>query len=367
MTTNEKAYQERDGLGDESCHEQEFSNTSSDTDNNIHTTGSTSPTKSPSCCKRLGSELNPCQPCFTTADTIMTGRTIDIQKSFAPTSWPALVWKLAATSLVCGTLIATWLDAEYPGFYLAYATYWSLLVATFYQLCSFWNSITAVRKHQEEIVSPTIDSASCFVRTTWALFAMAAHTEAMASILWWVFEYDPDQMQVTFYDVSPHLIVALTIWFDGLVVNRIPVRWMHWYGFVVPLEGAWIVWSVIHVYANVGNPYKTDTAGAEDPQNDDSIYSGVFLWENNWLQSLAIAVVAIFGIGPIVFLILWLCSLYTIPCVCYKETRRYANHGNDCRQDGDLQGPTLDEDRSNTEDGRDPQTKEDSSNNGQDP
>jgi hypothetical protein len=286
----------------------------------------------PSCCKRFFSELNPCLPnWFTTADTL--GRKVDIPESFAPPSWSAFGWKLIATGLTSGTLVATWLDSDYPEFYLAYLTYWSLLLATLYQLCSLWNTIVASRTPQPPV------AAGCFIRTTWALFTMAAHAEAMASILWWVLEYEPGETRITYYNLMPHLIIALVVWADGVVVNRIPVRWMHWYGFVLPLECGFILWSVIHSYANVGNPNKDDASGS-DPDNDDAIY-GSLAWKDNWQKSLIISVVAIFGLGPIIFLLLWLSSLYTIPCVCYKDKRKYMDSYKDDYHH--QQRPTVDD------------------------
>jgi hypothetical protein len=150
---------------------------------------------------------------------------------------------------------------------------------------------------------------------------MAAHAEAMASILWWVLEYEPGETEITFYTLTPHLIIVLVVWWDGLVVNRIPVRWTHWYGFVLPLECGFIVWSVIQSYANVGNPNKDDSSGA-DPDNDDAIY-GSLAWKDSWQKSLVIAIIAIFVLGPILFLLLWLSSIYTIPCACYKDKGKY--------------------------------------------
>jgi hypothetical protein len=279
----------------------------------------------PSCCRRLLSELNPCQPWFTTADTF--GRKIDIPESFAPPSCYAFIWKLASMGLITATLVLTWLDTSNPQFYLAFLTYWALLLSTLYSWFSLYNTVMAARTPQPS-VSPGI-----VIRTTWALFILAAHTDACASILFWVLIYKPGVTQLTYYNLTPHVVTALVVWFDGFVVNRIPVRWMMWYGLVLPLDLLYTAWNVVQSYSGIGNPDTNNTSG-----NDDAIYSAL-AWKDGWIRCLITILLVLFVMGPIVFLLMWLCSLYTVPCVCYKDKRKYM----DSFKDQEDLRPTVDD------------------------
>ncbi|GKY97091.1 hypothetical protein MPSEU_000667600 [Mayamaea pseudoterrestris] len=283
----------------------------------------------PSCLRRLWSELNPCQPWFTTADTF--GRKIDIPESFAPPSCYAFLFKLAEAVLITATLVLTWIDTSNPQFYLAYFTYWALLLATLYSWFSLYNTIMAARTPQPPV------SAGFIIRTTWALFTLASHTSACASILWWVLIFEAGVTKITFYNISPHLITACVVWLDGFVVNRIPVRWMMWYGLVLPLDILWGIWSVAQSYSGIGNPDANDASGA-DPDNDDAIY-GALAWQDYWVRCLIITLIAIFVMGPLVFMLMWLCSLYIIPCACYKDKRKYM----DSYKDQEDTRPTVDD------------------------
>ena len=284
----------------------------------------------PSCFRRFCSEMNPCQPWFTTADTF--GRKVDIPESFSPASCYAFAWKLAATALTIATLAMTWIDTDNPEFYLAYLTYWGLLISALYLLCSTYNTVMASRTPQPPV------AAGFIIRTTWVLATMATHTEACASILWWVLIYDAGVTEITFYNITPHLIIALVVWFDAFVVNRIPMRWMMWFGFILPLDISWIAWSVIQSYAGIGNPDNADVQGAVDDANDDAIYAAL-AWKDEWLKSLIISLIAVFGLGSVIFMLMWLCSLYMIPCACYKDKRKYM----DSYRDQEDPRPTVDD------------------------
>ena len=193
---------------------------------------------------------------------------------------------------------------------MAYLTHWGLLFAVIYEICSAWNTLTAARS----ATSP-LTAQSVAVKMTWVMFALAAHAEALLSVLWWACKsgFASFTRTLTFLDVTPHLIIALVVWFDGLVVNRIPVRWKHWFGFVLPLETLYAFWTLVHYLTNIGNP---------DTDQYDAIYKSIS-WEHDWVECLATLVINVFVFGPFIYAVLWLCSAYTIPCICYQNSRRY--------------------------------------------
>jgi hypothetical protein len=134
--------------------------------------------------------------------------------------------------------------------------------------------------------------------------------------LWWLPGFGKPQRELDFFNVTPHLVIACVVWWDGLVVNRVPVTWTHWYGVVVPLDCVYVAWTAIQAYF-VDNPDAAATAS-----QTHAIYSAV-PWKEDWPRALVTCLVVVFGIGPVLFLLLWLCSLYSIPCICRGYRRRY--------------------------------------------
>lgn len=271
----------------------------------------------PNVCHRFATELNPCQPWFAVVDRA-TGRKIDIPESFAPASCKAFAVKVALGGLALGTLIYGWIgNAAYPGFYLAYLTNWSLIVSVFYFLLSITNTMLAAWTPQPPDTLPCCSR----IRWTWILYEVSIYTEILVSILYWSLLYKPGVTDVTFLSVTPHAAIAVAVWIDGSFVNRIPVRLTHWYGFILPWNVLWIVWTLLHAYCGVGNPYENDT----DPTtNDDTIYSNI-AWKDEPLKTAILCLVVTFGIGPAIYLVVWLLSLYNIPCLCRSDRRIYTD------------------------------------------
>jgi hypothetical protein len=266
----------------------------------------------PPCCTLLRSEVNPCQSFFQPDDG--TGQKIDVRASFAPDSLLALTWKLFANALGIFTLIYSWIETGTASFYLAYLTHWSLIAAIAYLLASLYQTVRSTKISQPIGESST----ACGISTTWILFAVAAHAEAMIAILFWLLVYDFDsEGQITFLDIMPHGGMVIVVWVDGLVVNRIPVRWTHWWGGALPFEITWAVWSIFHsVMFDIGNPNASD-----GDENDDAIYEALD-WKNDTGYAAGLTLVALFIGGPIVYSVIWLCSWYKWPCCCRGGNRR---------------------------------------------
>lgn len=141
----------------------------------------------------------------------------------------------------------------------------------------------------------------------------------MASLLWWLTVYDPDETVLKFSNVFSHGVVCFLALVDGLVLNRIPLRLFHWWGFIFPVEVLYLVWTIIHWQLEIGNPYEQD----EDAEtNDDAIYS-VLAWDGDaWVKSTVVAFVVVFSLGPIVYLYMWCLSRFPFGC-CTRDTRLF--------------------------------------------
>jgi hypothetical protein len=287
----------------------------------------------PPCCTLLRSEVNPCQPFFRLEDG--TGQKINVRASFAPDSLGALAWKVFANALTIFTLIYSWIETGTASYYLAYLTHWSLIAAVAYLLASLYQTLRST-----QITQPVGENEStpCGISTMWILFAVAAHAEAMIAILFWFLVYDFDsEGQVTFLDIMPHGGMVIVVWVDGLFVNRIPVRWTHWWGGAVPFELAWAVWSIFHsVVFDIGNPNAND-----GDENDDSIYEALD-WKNDPAYATGLTLVALFIGGPIVYGVIWLCSWYKWPCCCRGGNRRRYVDASTNPEQPDENAPTLD-------------------------
>ena len=259
------------------------------------------------CGRRFCSEINPCQGRWFHVKDPVNGRIIDIPESFAPASCNALLYKLFYCALCVGTIVYTIIEYEYnKGFYFAYLTYWGAIFCCFYSILSLFNTVFASRTGQ-----PSPDgTVSCRIRTTWVLFALAAQTSFVTMILFWALQFDPNDT-IVYSTIVPHGVLFLFTVIDGMYVNRIPLRLMHWYGFLLPFDIAYIVWTLIQSFFEIDNPdFDTDPI-----TNDDAIYPGVIEWSNDWTTALFWSLITVFVIGPLLYIVLWTMSFGNLCCL----------------------------------------------------
>ena len=250
-----------------------------------------------SCCQRFKSELNPCSPWFTVSDEAM-GRSLDVSESFAPASCYAFVWKLACTAIAILTLAWQFVD-DYAYFVLAYFTNWGVTFVCIYFIFNVLNTVCASRTLQ-----PTTNaSVGCRIRITWLMYAIGVHSTAGATLFYWVFLFDPSDPDWTFTNMSAHGGLLLLMVIDGMFVNRIPLRWQHWYA-VLLVDIAYVGWTLIHAYLDVGNPYLEDNDPAT---NDDAIYD-VVEWKDDFQSALIYSCINCFVLSPIIYILLWCLS-----------------------------------------------------------
>ena len=116
---------------------------------------------------------------------------------------------------------------------------------------------------------------------------------------------------------------VVLVWPEGLIVNRIPIRWKH---LPVPmLMGAcFSAWLAIHQLAtDIGEPTKSDN----DPDtNDDLLYPAID-FENETVSSVVLCLLLVFVLTPLVHWLLWSLSLFGTPCDFSGRNRRYVSGG----------------------------------------
>ena len=196
------------------------------------------------------------------------------------------IWKLFVLTVELTAMaldIAKDIAADTDGivFWLAYMTNWGLLFAMIYSTLSLVNTIIPVAAARPASSSSTdvdgahnndgandIDGANesipkhdvVSIRTmfTWAFFTLSAVFQMVVTITYWLPVYEGATLSTI--NVLRHGVVFVLVWFDGLVVNRIPVRLRHWVEIVLPVFLAYAIWTVLQspVVFEVKNPYEDD-------------------------------------------------------------------------------------------------------------
>jgi hypothetical protein len=281
-------------------------------------------------CRRFRSELYCCQPWFDTIERV-NQRELDIAASFTPCSNVTLLWKCFLCGFTVFTLVYSFVDDRpHAEFTLTHVTNWALVAASLYSIASVMNSVmfrvgsTCAPQAAAQLANKRTNPGFC-IRLEWVLFELAAHMEAMVTLLFWALLFDPD-IHIRFLPITTHGVLLVLVLIDGFLVNRIPLRWMHYFGFILPIEMLYSVWTYIHYVADIGNPWNNDTDG-----NDDAIYPEVIRWDDDgWKKALAYSVGLVLVVGPLFFGLLWCISNGNLAC---RDWRRYLEHhrsvGND--------------------------------------
>ena len=137
------------------------------------------------------------------------------------------------------------------------------------------------------------------------------------AILWWLLVFEKGKTPLDWLHLVPHSVLPWTITFDGLNVNRIPMRWQHYWGFVVPMECLFVFWTYLqNDVFEVENP--------ELPKNttDHYIYED-YNWKEDSTDPLVYSAIGIFAFGPPIYFIEWMFSQYWLFCCCLGDRRYY--------------------------------------------
>ncbi|KAL3822566.1 hypothetical protein ACHAXA_007677 [Cyclostephanos tholiformis] len=219
-----------------------------------------------------------------------------VVETFSP--HPRILYTGAKISLVAwivsvvGMSIA---NTTHKSFWLAYLTHWVLVISTAYIILSVLSAVYLALHPPAR--SDNLDGVmGVLVKSTWALFAIAAPGQVMVTILYWTLEFDVDD-EVTYVNVMTHGIVMLVIMFDGFILSRIPIR-MKQFVLFESVAALYILWTIIHDYSGIGNPYAD---GETSTQNDDAIYESI-AWKNNIDGAAIICVVALIVANPVIFM-----------------------------------------------------------------
>lgn len=227
-----------------------------------------------------------CSEMFSLVEGENMDRIIDMNASFSPDGFPAQLFKSFGIFLILAAIGLQVIYSGVYGFFFAFLSSWALIWALVYFVLS---AISAAKSYKRTTSYPPT-----FIRITWVLFQVAAHSSLLTSVLYWAEELT-SAGPVTFDvpDGFNHVVLAAVL-VDGLVVNRIPVRFGH-FVFCFSFDLFYLCWTVLHGQLGLGNPV-TD---------DDLLYQH-YDWQSDPEVAIRVSVVTLFGISPLLFAVLWL-------------------------------------------------------------
>ena len=89
----------------------------------------------------------------------------------------------------------------------------------------------------------------------------------------------------------------ILVMIDGFVLSQVPLR-MKQFVFFESFSLVYCVWTLIHAYSGMGNPY---AEGDEPTESDDAIYDSI-AWKNNMKPTVILIMVLLLVANPIIFL-----------------------------------------------------------------
>lgn len=224
---------------------------------------------------------------------------INVHRSFAPPPfWRTFILKTIITGWTIAILLTDMLSDEWEpvSYYFIYLAHWSLAITILYLLVSFANTVFGVPEQR-----PYEDIPGFMVRFAWGLYPTAAVAQMMTTILFWIVQFDPNE-PVTYKMIMTHGGIMILVLLEGRFINRIPVRQKHLL-FPMIFIHLFILWTVLHDFAGLGNPYVEDS---------DAIYDALD-WKENWKEAAVTSAVLAFGVTPLLFLNIWLLSIWSFP------------------------------------------------------
>mmetsp|Transcript_9980 Transcript_9980/g.19177 ORF Transcript_9980/g.19177 Transcript_9980/m.19177 type:complete len:306 (-) Transcript_9980:67-984(-) len=263
----------------------------------------------PGCFATLVREWSPCGDYFFVHDPV-TDRTLDIPESFAPLNPFLVVGKILLGAVTLGTMAYVIVEREHKEFMFAYLTYWALAFQCLYHILSISNSILASAIAQPKFY------VEGRVRYTWMIFNTSMAASIIVAAVWWGTIYDSDE-KLDYEKIGPHGATLIAQYIDGFWINRIPIRFRHWWVTLLPFSLAYAFWTFLQGFVfDLENPDRTEEG------EEDILYEDID-WDNDLTGTILVTVMLVFLAGPIVQILLFLLSLYHVPCLCMMDRRRY--------------------------------------------
>ncbi|CAB9510500.1 expressed unknown protein [Seminavis robusta] len=246
------------------------------------------------------------------------GRLLDVEASFGSTQ---TVYKWILFGITMGTTIYLWSTAD-SAWFLGNLDHWALLFSLLYQALSLGNG------HFQPPQPVHVEGLNLYVKLFWILFEVAAHLQIFTTLMFWVIVYPQQHSDIPIgYDIfGLHGVVLVAVWVDGMLLNRIPVRVKHYFA-VLTVDAVYMLWTIIHAAAGLGN--------GTDGSTSSAIYRPLD-WKNQTVQSVFLMIAMLTVFAPLLFAFQYCMSLYTFPwtwngsrsrkCIEFDMSRSMANN-----------------------------------------
>ena len=224
---------------------------------------------------------------------------LDVIETFSPhPRIPYIFTRACLAGWIISVMGMSIAKQKYKSFWLAYLTHWGLVIASAYVVLSTTCAMyLAMRPHPAARIDNSDGNAmGPLVKCTWAMFAVAFPAQVVVTILYWTLVYDADD-EIAYLNLMTHGIVMVLVAIDGLILSRIPLR-MRQIVFSETFAFLFVLWTIVHAYSGMGNPYANGEDAARD---DDAIYDSV-AWQNNPDGAAIVSVVVLFVVNPVIFL-----------------------------------------------------------------
>ena len=125
------------------------------------------------------------------------------------------------------------------------------------------------------------------------MFAIAFPAEVAIGSFYWPLRFKDS---VSYDDLVLHGVGAVLIFFDAIVIIRIPLR-MKQFVFYETFSLVYVSWTLVFTYSDLTNPFHD--AGEID---DDAIYT-TLRWKRNTTQVIVFVTLFLLVVNPTVFLL----------------------------------------------------------------
>jgi len=238
---------------------------------------------------------------------------IDVKASFIPE--PICRTTLIRTFFFLFTLASTGTSFLHPDWignimWFGYLTHISATLTIVYfglmMICSFNTSLIP---QPEAGADP-----NSLTRLVWVLYSLVTVFEIALSIFYWAAVYDPE-WGIEYHRVALHGLFVPVLLFDGCILGKIPVR-IKQVIFLIIAGLIYMVWTIIHSLLDIGKSVSDRADGDGDP-----LYS-ILNWQDDPLVAAIASFFAFCILMPVMFLVVWMLSLYSPCCNFDGRSRR---------------------------------------------
>lgn len=243
------------------------------------------------CCRQFCSEFK--RPMYSVNDS---KGTLDINETFhigrGILSWVGVL-KTITFAISIAVLVYAFYKHPAPSFYPSYLTPWGVVFCIMYLGGSFWLTVFGFPDNSNR------EQATKLVKFTWMFYSIAAVLGCCIAVLYWGFVWYPDR-GIELNNVMTHGGALCIVLLQGLVVDRVPLRFKHNFTWGTAIALIYLGWLAIHGLVVKYNPVKDEGEGA--------LYNSVD-FDKNPTGALILAGIVVFGAIPLFTTLLWLLSL----------------------------------------------------------